>query len=73
MPRTLKPILLSTTLTKTAFGVRIITTLLHWANALNRSVPAFKEAQRLLEGDDSVIGRVIRQAGSQGFGVFMKP
>lgn len=47
-------------------------TLLHWANALNRSVPAFKEAQRLLEGDDSVIGRVIRQAGSQGFGVFMK-
>lgn len=33
-------------------------TLLRWANALNRSVAAFKEAQKLLEGDDSVIGRV---------------
>ncbi len=37
-------------------------TLLRWANALNRSVPAFKEAQKLLEDDDSVIGRVIRRA-----------
>lgn len=37
-------------------------TLLHWANALNRSVSAFKEAQKLLEDDDSVIGRVIRRA-----------
>ena len=35
--------------------------LLHWANALNRSVPAFTEAQKLLEGEDSVIGRVIRR------------
>jgi hypothetical protein len=39
-------------------------TLLHWANLLNRSVASFKEAQNLLEGDDSVIGRVIRRAQS---------
>jgi len=37
--------------------------LLRWANMLNRSVPAFTEAQRLLEGEDSVMGRVIRRAG----------
>lgn len=36
--------------------------LLGWANALNRSVPAFSEAQGLLEGEDSVIGRVIELA-----------
>jgi len=36
--------------------------LLVWANALNRSVPAFTEAQRLLEGEDSVVGRVVRSA-----------
>jgi hypothetical protein len=36
--------------------------LLVWANALNRSVPAFSEAQRLLESEDSVVGRVIRSA-----------
>ena len=36
--------------------------LLRWANALNRSVPAFQEAQNLLEGEDSVIGHVIRRA-----------
>ncbi len=35
--------------------------LLRWANALNRSVPTFTEAQKLLEGEDSVIGRVIRR------------
>jgi hypothetical protein len=34
--------------------------LLVWANVLNRAVPAFTEAQRLLEGEDSVVGRVIR-------------
>ena len=40
-------------------------TLLVWANVLNRSVPSFTEAQRLLESEDSVIGRVIRSpAGS---------
>lgn len=36
--------------------------LLRWANALNRSVPAFQDAQNLLEGEDSVIGHVIRRA-----------
>ncbi len=36
--------------------------LLVWANVLNRSVAAFTEAQRLLEGEDSIIGRVIRKA-----------
>jgi len=35
--------------------------LLRWANALNRSVPAFQDAQTLLERDDSLIGRVIRR------------
>ena len=29
--------------------------LLRWANTLNRSVPAFTEAQKLLEGEDSAI------------------
>jgi len=37
-------------------------TLLRWADTLNRSVPAFTEAQKLLEDEDSVIGRVIRRA-----------
>src|SRR5689334_15519787 len=37
-------------------------TLLRWANTLNCSVPAFTEAQKLLEDEDSVIGRVIRCA-----------
>jgi hypothetical protein len=36
--------------------------LLQLANWLNRSVPAFAEAQRLLEGEDSLLGRVIRRA-----------
>jgi hypothetical protein len=36
-------------------------TLLRWANALNRSVPAFAEAQRLVGDEDSVIGRVVRR------------
>jgi len=36
--------------------------LLVWANVLNRSVPAFTAAQKLLEGEDSVVGRVIRRA-----------
>jgi hypothetical protein len=39
-------------------------TLLGWANVLNRSVPAFRAAQQLLEDEDSVIGRVIRKAQS---------
>jgi hypothetical protein len=33
-----------------------------WPNVLNRSVPAFTEAQIVLEGEDSVVGRVIRSA-----------
>ncbi len=37
-------------------------TLLGIANALNRSVPSFAEAQRMLEAEDSVIGRVVRRA-----------
>jgi hypothetical protein len=36
--------------------------LLVWANVLNPSVPAFTEAQKLLEGEDSVVGRIIRSA-----------
>lgn len=40
-------------------------TLLVWANVLNRSVPTFADAQRLLEGEDSLIGRVIRHAKHQ--------
>lgn len=36
--------------------------LLRIANSLNRSVPAFREAQRLLENEESVLGRVVRQA-----------
>jgi hypothetical protein len=43
-----------------------MTKLLVWANMLNRSVPEFTEAQRLLEGEDSVLGRVIRSAKTEG-------
>lgn len=39
-----------------------MTTLLVWANVLNRSVPAFSQGQTLLENEDSAIGRVIRRA-----------
>ena len=38
-----------------------MSTLLRWANVLNRSVPAFIEAQRVLENEDSTIGSVIRK------------
>jgi hypothetical protein len=34
--------------------------LLVWANMMNRSTPNFTEAQKLLEAEDSIIGRVIR-------------
>ena len=40
-------------------------TLLVWANMLNRSAAKFSEAQRFLENEDSVIGRVIRRAKPQ--------
>ena len=36
--------------------------LLRWANQLNRSDPVFKQAQDLLETEDSAIGEVIRKA-----------
>ena len=42
--------------------------LLVWANVLNRSVPAFSDAQRLLEGEESVIGRVVRRAKHREIG-----
>src|SRR5258708_3877624 len=35
--------------------------LLRWASALNRSVAAFTEAEKLLGDEESVIGRVIRR------------
>ena len=37
-------------------------TLLGIANALNHSLPSFVAAQKLLEGEDSVLGRIIRRA-----------
>jgi hypothetical protein len=39
--------------------------LLRWANGLNRSYPAFAQALSLLEGEDSIIGRVVRRAKMQ--------
>jgi hypothetical protein len=39
--------------------------LLGWANTLNRSVPQYREAQNLLENEDSVIGRVVRLAARE--------
>ena len=39
-----------------------MSTLLRMADSFNRSVPAFREAQRLLENEESVLGRVIRRA-----------
>ncbi|MGB7285038.1 MAG: hypothetical protein WBE13_22445 [Candidatus Acidiferrum sp.] len=39
--------------------------LLGIANSLNRSIPSFSEAQRLLENEESLIGRVIRRAKRQ--------
>jgi len=36
--------------------------LLRWASGLNRSVPAFEEAQRLLQNENSLIGSIIRRA-----------
>lgn len=36
--------------------------LLRWAKTLNRSDPAFAQALKLLEGEDSLIGRLVRRA-----------
>ena len=47
------------------FEKKTDTVCLRMANAMNRSVPqAFREAQRLLENDESVLGRVVRRANS---------
>jgi len=42
-------------------------TLLVWANILNRTDPLFKTAQHLLEGEDSVLGWVIRRTKTPGW------
>ena len=42
-------------------------TLLHWANNLNKSVPQFSEAQKLLRFEYSVLGRVIRRTKRWGW------
>jgi len=42
-------------------------TLLLWANILNKSVAAFAEAQKLLQAEDSVLGRVIRRTQTSGW------
>ena len=39
-----------------------MSTLLRWASKLNGSLAAFKEAQNLLEDENSVIGQVIRRS-----------
>jgi hypothetical protein len=39
--------------------------LLVCANVLNHSVPEFNEAQRILEKEESLIGRVIRRAQAE--------
>ena len=38
-----------------------MSTLLRWANALNRSVPQFLEAQRLLAKENSTLGAIVRR------------
>jgi hypothetical protein len=47
-------------------------TLLVWANVLNRSVPTFTDAQRILEGEESVIGRIIRRSKHRQTGEFLQ-
>ena len=42
-----------------------------WANELNRSMPAFTEVQRLLEGEASVMGRVIRASKKKKAGAIV--
>jgi hypothetical protein len=39
-----------------------MSTLLRLASILNRSVPEFKEAQTLLENENSILGQVIRRS-----------
>jgi hypothetical protein len=47
-------------------------TLLVWANVLNRSAPTFTDAQRILEGEESVIGRIIRRSKHRQTGEFLQ-
>lgn len=42
-------------------------TLLVWANWLNRSESKFSDAQRLIENEDSVLGRIIRRTKVPGW------
>lgn len=42
-----------------------MTIVLRWANVLNRSNPAFADAQRLLQDEDSVMGGIIRRVKDQ--------
>jgi hypothetical protein len=40
--------------------------VMRWANALNRFDPSFEQAQSFLEGEESIIGRVIRRTAGRG-------
>ncbi len=42
-------------------------TLLHWASFLNGRVPKFAEAQKMLESENSALGRVIRRIQAPGW------
>jgi len=42
-------------------------TLLVWANVLNSGDPKFSEAQRLIENEDSELGRIIRRTKTPGW------
>ena len=42
-----------------------MTTLLRWANILNRSSPEFQDAQKLLAGEDSLLGEAVRSVRRQ--------
>jgi hypothetical protein len=42
-------------------------TLLRWADILSKSDPTFAEAQRLLEAEDSELGRAIRRKKTPGW------
>lgn len=42
-------------------------TLFAWGNMLNRSEPKFSEAQKLIENEDSILGRIIRRTKIPGW------
>ena|ERR1700719_3622546 len=56
-----RPIVKSSQWAEGAFEEKM-SALLSLAKVLNRSAPAFKEAQTLLEGENSVIGQIIRRS-----------